>query len=106
MKNEDFIPLSKRLKRIQSDAFKDFTPLEVQPPSLSAEQSATVKKLGNAHNRRARLKLPELPTSAVEVDKINSNTNNSSMAIGKCCSFKESAPANDGLQLVWQNHLN
>jgi hypothetical protein len=57
-----------------------------------------VKKLGNAHNRRARLKLPEPPTSAVEVDKINSNINNSSMAIGKGYSFMESALGNDGLQ--------
>jgi hypothetical protein len=53
-----------------------------------------VKKLGNAHNGRARLKLPEPSTSAVEVDKINSNINNSSMAIEKGYSFMESAPGN------------
>jgi len=87
---EDFVPLSSRLKKIQSGEYKDFAPLEAVAPHILAQQTPTMKKLGNAENRHARLKLPELPISVPEVDKTNGNRN---------CSIRESAPANTNVEL-------
>ena len=87
---EDFVPLSSRLKKIQSGEYKDFAPLEAVAPHIPAQQTPTMKKLGNAENRHARLKLPELPIRVPEVDKTNGNRN---------CSIRESAPANTNVEL-------
>ena len=87
---EDFVPLSSRLKKIQSGEYKDFAPLEAVAPHILAQQTPTMKKLGNAENRHARLKLPELPIRVPEVDKTNGNRN---------CSIRESAPANTNVEL-------
>ena len=86
---EDFVPLSSRLKKIQSGEYKDFAPLEVIAPDIPAQQAPTVKKLGNLESRHARLKLPEPPTRVDEVDKTNGNIN---------CSIRDSAPAKDAVQ--------
>ena len=87
--SEDLVPLSSRLKRIQSGEYKDFAPLEVIAPDIPAQQTPTVKKLGNPESRHARLKLPEPPTRVDEVDKTNGNIN---------CSIRDSAPAKDAVQ--------
>ena len=87
--SEDLVPLSSRLKRIQSGEYKDFAPLEVIAPDIPAQQAPTVKKLGNLESRHARLKLPKPPTRVDEVDKTNGNIN---------CSIRDSAPAKDAVQ--------
>ena len=87
--SEDLVPLSSRLKRIQSGEYKDFAPLEVIAPDIPAQQAPTVKKLGNLESRHVRLKLPEPPTRVDEVDKTNGNIN---------CSIRDSAPAKDAVQ--------
>ncbi|RLN25608.1 hypothetical protein C2845_PM07G17890 [Panicum miliaceum] len=91
--SEDLVPLSKRIKRLQSGATKNAQENTASdPPALTGEQPSTVKKIGNVETRRTRLKLPEKPTTVVEVDKNNKNRDHSSIAIDKGCSFRESAP--------------
>ena len=68
---EDFVPLSSRLKKIQSGEYKDFAPLEPVAPHIPAQQTPTMKKLGKAENRHAMLKLPELCNTNVNSDEVS-----------------------------------
>ena len=88
--NEDLVPLSTRLKRFQSIATKNAQGSSAAAPQgiaecLPPEKSPVVQKLGNVDARHARLKLPDIPTSAAKADKNN-------VATDKGCSSKESVP--------------
>jgi len=85
--NEDLVPLRTRLKRFQSIATKNVQGSSAAAPQgiaecLPPEKSPVVQKLGNVDATHARLKLPDIPTSAAKADKNNNTTKQSSSTPG------------------------